>query len=100
MGKNATRNAIAILENSLDRDHPRMASSLHGLAEVYAAQGEHAAADALWRRALQIRQAALGPGHPQVAATLEQISALYVKMDRHDDARQFAERAARIRAQK
>lgn len=70
------KRAIAILEDSLDRDHPRMASALQGLASVYDARGGYAAAEALLKRALVIRVKALGEGHPDVAVTRDLLAKL------------------------
>jgi serine/threonine-protein kinase len=67
---------VAILEDSLDRDHPRMAAVLQGLSGVYAARGEYGAAEALLKRALDIRVRALGEGHPDVAATRDLLAKL------------------------
>ena len=48
-------------------EHPRLATSLNNLAELYRAQGRYAQAEPLHQRALAIREkAALGPELPQV----------------------------------
>ncbi len=70
------KRAVAILEDSLDRDHPRMAAVLQGLSGVYAARGENGAAEALLKRALDIRVKALGEGHPDVAVTRDLLAKL------------------------
>lgn len=61
--------ALTIRERVLGSDHPLTAATLDDLALLLRANGELAAAGALFERALQIRERALGPDHPDTAMT-------------------------------
>ena len=56
--------ALAITEKVLGPEHPRTATALHNLADLYRATGAHAQAEPLYQRALAIAEKALGPEHP------------------------------------
>jgi tetratricopeptide (TPR) repeat protein len=69
--------AIPLAEQARDwalrhrgENHPDYATSLHNLAALYGAKGDHTAALPLFQRALEIRGAALGDAHPDCAPTL------------------------------
>ncbi len=68
------RRALSIRENKLDPDHPDLASSLNGLANLYLAEGENAQAEPLYTRALAINEKMLGPDHPSVAMLLNNLA--------------------------
>ncbi len=84
--------------NTAIRLKPDYASALHQLAHVYDAQGKHAKAEPLFRRALAIQEKALGPEHPKVAQHLEDYAALLRKMEREAEASKMEARAKAIRA--
>jgi tetratricopeptide (TPR) repeat protein len=65
-----TARAIAIDERALGPDHPDLATSLYGLAQIDASLDDRAGARTLLQRALAIRERAFGAGHPQVAEVL------------------------------
>jgi tetratricopeptide (TPR) repeat protein len=75
-----------------------VATSLNNLAFLYYAQGPHAQAEPLYRRALVICEKALGRDHPYVANSLENLAALYRATKRDEEAEKLEQRAARIRA--
>jgi tetratricopeptide (TPR) repeat protein len=72
----ATR-ARDLIRQHLGKDHPQFATSLNGLAELYASMGNYAAAEPLYRQALEINRAALGDNHPDFAAGLNRLANLY-----------------------
>ena len=66
------KQSLAIREKVLGPNHPDVAATLNGLAELYRAQGRYADAEPLYKRSLAIREKALGPDHPDVAEFAEQ----------------------------
>jgi len=64
------KEALKVAENTFGPDHPRVATSLNNLGEVYGAQGRYAEAEPLYKRALAILEEALGSEHPEVARML------------------------------
>jgi hypothetical protein len=54
-----------------------MSRPLNNLALLYEAQGRHADAEPLYKRALAIEEKALGPDHPHVAVSLNNLAVLY-----------------------
>ena len=79
------------------RTTPTTATILNDLASLYAAQGRHAEAEPLFRRALAIREKVLGPDHPYVATTLGNLGGLYLALGRHAETEPLLERALVIR---
>ena len=65
---------------------------------LYMAQGKHAQAELLFRRAIAIDEKALGPEHPHVAIGLENYADLLRKMNRDAEAEKLEARAQAIRA--
>ena len=78
--------------------HPAVATSLSGLADLYYAQGKYTEAEPLYQRSLAIREKALGAEHPAVATTLENYAALLRKTNREAEAATIEARAKAIRA--
>jgi tetratricopeptide (TPR) repeat protein len=62
------RRAIALLE-TLDPDHPEIATCRSNLADEVHAQGRYAEAEAEFRTVLEMQSRALGAEHPALAAT-------------------------------
>ena len=90
--------ALAIQEHTLGPEHPTLATSLHNLALLYAAQGRYAQAEPLYTRALAIWEHALGSQHPTVATSLEHLATLYRHTGREQEAEALEKRAHAIRA--
>ncbi|CAN0388402.1 unnamed protein product, partial [Ascophyllum nodosum] len=61
------KRALAILEETLGPDHPKVASSLNNLAILLASQGKYDDAEPLYKRAFAIFEETLSPDHPEVA---------------------------------
>lgn len=59
-----------------DSDHPEFARHFDHLAELYAALGRSADAQAMLKRSIAIREKAFGPDHPQVASSRNAMKSL------------------------
>jgi len=64
-----TSASLAIRERALGLEHPDLAWSLNGLAELSRTRGALEKAESLFVRALAIRENALGVEHPDVAGS-------------------------------
>jgi tetratricopeptide (TPR) repeat protein len=87
-----------VAEAAVGPDHPDVALTLNGLAELHRAQGDYPTAEPYFARALAIREEALGDDHPDVALTLASMAALYRVTGREEEAGRLEERAAAIRS--
>jgi len=74
----------------------RLASTISNLALLYANQGRHADAEALYARAVTLDEKALGPGHPDLAVTLNNIAGLYRAQGRYAEAEPLYRRSLAI----
>jgi len=79
-------------------EHPDVGTIVNSLAGLYKAQGQHAKAEPLYKRALEIREKALGLEHPNVATCLENYALCLRAMDRVQEAEPLEVRARAIRA--
>ena len=64
------KRALEIDEAAFGPDHPKVATRLNNLAQLYKATNRLAQAEPLMKRALEINEAALGPDHPNAAGGL------------------------------
>ena len=92
------KEALKVAENTFGPDHPRVATSLNNLGEVYGAQGRYAEAEPLYKRALAILEEALGSEHPEVARMLQNMVELYKVMGNKEEAERLEERIKIIRS--
>src|SRR4030067_1141488 len=81
------KKALAVAEKTHGPDHPKVATSLNNLAELYRAQGQYTAAEPLSKRSLAIVEEALSPNHPDVATSLNNLAALYLAQGQYTAAR-------------
>jgi CHAT domain-containing protein/Tfp pilus assembly protein PilF len=88
--------ALAIREKALGPDHPDVALSLTGLAELYQLQGRYADAEPLHKRALAIQEKALGPDGPYTGRSLHDLAEVYRAQGRYADAEPLYKRALAI----
>ena len=79
------KQALAIVEKALGKEHLHVSKSLDNLAFLYQAQGRYAEAVPLYKRALAIDQKSLGPKHPKVAALLVNMAECNKKIEERDD---------------
>ncbi len=84
--------ALAILEKTLDPDHPDVGQTLNDLAVLYCDQGHYEEAEPLLKRALAIREKTLGPDHPEIGQTLNNLAILYVDQGRYEEAEPLYQR--------
>jgi tetratricopeptide (TPR) repeat protein len=80
----------------LRRSKTIKADSLNNLAELYRAQGKHAKAEPLLRRALFIVGKAEGPDNPHVAVCLNNLATVYRSQGKHTQAEPLYVRALAI----
>ena len=88
--------ALSIREQQLGPEHPLVASTLHGLADLYAQQGEYERAEPLFQRALHIREQQLGSENALVADPLRGLATLYTQQGKYPVAEPLFQRALRI----
>jgi tetratricopeptide (TPR) repeat protein len=89
---------LQIREQTLGREHPDLAFSLNGLANLYTLQGKQKQAEPLYERALFIREQHLSQYHPETAQTLHDLASFHQKQGYLSEALSFAERALSIRS--
>ncbi len=78
----------------LGPEHPKVATSLNNLAELYREQGRYEEAEPRYNRSLAIREKVLGPEHPAVALSLNNLALLYYAHGQLGSAVPFLERSA------
>jgi len=91
------RQALAIRERALGREHPDTAKSLNNLAYLLQAQGDYAAARPLYDRALAICERVQGKEHPDTAQILNNLAVLLQAQGDYAAAKPLYERALAIR---
>jgi eukaryotic-like serine/threonine-protein kinase len=74
---------IAIQQQTLGADHPRLARSHNHRANALLEAGRSGDAEAAAAESLRIRRATLAPGHPLVAASLNNLAAIHTRAGRH-----------------
>jgi len=91
------KDALALVEQAFEPDHPQVAVSLTSLADFYRTQRRLGEAEPLYQRALQIREAILGPTYPTVATSLNRLGVLYYEQGRWAEAEPLYQQALQIR---
>jgi tetratricopeptide (TPR) repeat protein len=71
-----SRHTLSVVEKTHGPDHHELATILNNLAGMLHANGEHTAAEPLYRRALSIDEKTFGPDHPNVARSLNNLAGL------------------------
>lgn len=90
------RRALKLQEQTLDRSHPALASTLCDLSSIYLAERDYTQAESLLKRALSIRETTLGYEHLDVAAALCMLGDVYLHNNQLTRAEQSFQRAVRI----
>lgn len=88
--------ALLIWEQQVGSEHPYVASTLDGLANLYFFQGKHEEAEPRFQRALRIWKQQVGPDDPQVAYLLNNMANLYTSEGKYAEAELLYQRALRI----
>jgi CHAT domain-containing protein/tetratricopeptide (TPR) repeat protein len=85
--------ALRLREAALGKAHPKVATTLHHLAALYASQGLYTQAEPLYERALAVWEEVLGKTHPTDAAALTHLAERYRAQGRWERAEPLYERA-------
>src|SRR6185437_8417844 len=89
----AAKKALQVAEQTLDPNHPDVATSLNSLALLYSSQGQYTQAEPLYKRALAIDEKIFGPDHPNVAISLNNLAQLYQAQEQYTEAEPLLKRA-------
>jgi len=92
------RQALSIRETLYGEDSSELISTLEGLADTYAAEGEYDAAEPVYGRLLSVWEKAVGKDHPMVAVTLDKLVVFYARQGKTQQAREALARSIDIRA--
>ncbi|MFM6058199.1 MAG: tetratricopeptide repeat protein, partial [Microcystis aeruginosa] len=87
-------------EKQLEEEHPFMALSLNGLANLYHDQGKYTEAEPLFLRVLAIREKQLGVEHPSVAKSLNNLALFYNSQGKYAETEPLYQRAIAIFSEK
>ncbi len=88
--------ALQVAEDTFGPDHPKVATSLNTIAELYVIKGTYAEIEPLYIRALEIVEKALGSDNPDVAISLNNLAELYYNQGRYTEAEPLYKRALKI----
>ena len=91
------RDALAIQERALGREHPDTATTLNNLGNLLIALDDQAGARPLLERALAVRENVFGPDDRRTATTLNNLADLHMSQGDLAGARLLYERALAIR---
>ncbi|MBI9018095.1 MAG: tetratricopeptide repeat protein [Phycisphaerae bacterium] len=90
------KQALAIDEEVLGKDHPEVATACNNLASLYSDTNRLKEAEPLMLRALAINEKALGKDHPNVATNCNNLALLYCQTNRLNEAEPLMLRALAI----
>lgn len=90
------REALAIHEKSLGREHPDIGIRLNDLANLLRHTGRHSEAERLYRESLAISEKAHGHEDPKVAVTLNNLANLLRQTGRYAEAEPLLREALKI----
>lgn len=90
------RQALAIQEEALPVEHPRVARSLHNLAVSLLEQGKYTEAEKLFRQVLTIREKMLLPQHPDLASSIHALAAILRIQGKYANSEQLFRQALAI----
>lgn len=86
---------LEMQEKSLGADHPKVAVTLHGLADLCVGRGDFEAGEAHHSRALEIRKRT-APGSLEVASSLGRLARFYKDRGNHEKAQELLRKAAQL----
>ncbi len=89
--------SLEILQRTLGRNHPDVASGLNNLALLHYSLGHYEAAEPLYKRSLAIDEQTLGIDHPGVATDLNNLALLYKRQGNLEAAEPLLRRALDIK---
>jgi len=85
--------AVELWGKALGPEHPKVATGLNNVAELYRAQGKYTEAEPLYQRTLELWEKALGTQHPTVASSLNNLAVLYADQGKYAEAEPLYQRA-------
>ena len=88
---------LEIREKRLGPEDPRLAGSLHRVANIHLALGQTRRAIPLYKRALVIREKVLGPEHPETTETMVRLGKAYTATGDYTKALPLLERSLETR---
>jgi serine/threonine protein kinase/tetratricopeptide (TPR) repeat protein len=89
--------ALALRQEVLGPEHPRVAESLLSLGWLYRRMGRSTEAAVVYRRAAAIQRRTLGPDHPRFAQSLHSLGVILAEaFHRYDEAERLLRRALAI----
>lgn len=94
----AMREAIAIYERELERDHPEYVAARHFLAAIRREQGRLAESESLLSEVLTVRRRLYPQGHPELAQSLHSMGLLATDQGRYAAAESAYAEAVSMRA--
>ena len=91
------KKALEIRINTLDENHPDVASSYNNLGAAYNGLGDYNKAIYFFEKALEIKINTLGENHPNVASSYNNLGAAYNDLGDYNKAIEYHEKALEIR---
>lgn len=89
--------SLALRQQTLGREHPEVANSLHTLARIKHAKGDYDGAESLYREALAQRRKLLGEDNPTIAESLTDLGELIRAKGDNDGAESMHRQAVALR---
>jgi len=90
------RKALRLRKQAFGEDHPKVASTLQNLANLYSEFGKQEEALETSLQALEMSRRLLGPTHPSVYVSLFGTSDILYKLGRKDEARKLQDEAVAL----
>jgi len=90
------RKALRLRKQAFGEEHPKVASTLQNLANLYSDFGEQEKALETSLQALEMSRKLLGPTHPSVYVSLFGTSDILYKLDRKEEARKLEDEAVAL----
>lgn len=91
------REALAIREKTLEKNHPDIATSYNYLAIIFNLEGKYSEAENYFREALRIREICFPADDIYIAASLNNLASLLVEEGKYNEAEPLHKRALEIR---
>ena len=88
--------SLALLQELLGTDDPRLLDPLNGLAEIYRAEGKTSEAELLLNQSLRITEKVFGPSHENTAVAVKSLAIFYQLQGKYSMALGLAERVVGI----
>ncbi|RYO95235.1 hypothetical protein DL764_007720 [Monosporascus ibericus] len=90
------RQALALREAVLGREHPDTLTSMNNLASVLDSQGKYDEAEQMHRQELQLSEAVLGREHPDTLTSMTNLAIVLYSQGKYDEAEQMHRQALQL----